>query len=258
MNIVLVHGVLGAHIFAGQPYFNGVAEHFRKQGHDVMESDTKPIATVDLRADQLHGQIVKRFGAAPADKLIIIAHSMGGLDARLMLHKYAELAKHVRSLTCVATPHRGSPVATFLNKPTSPLRRLLDWFSPGNPDSLLRRVIKEFDAVRDLSEEGARKIDAMCPDIDGIRYAEVVGIGRGPNGGDTAAFFKLMPGMSGGVNDGLVPRDSAARPGRKPLEEAHADHADLVGHDVDDFPQLRARKFDHLPLYDRILAAATA
>jgi triacylglycerol lipase len=258
MNIVLVHGVLGAKIFAGKPYFNGVADHFRQQHHDVMESDTKPIGTVALRAKELHDQIVRHFGAAPGEKLIIIAHSMGGLDARLMLHTFPELAKHVRSLTCIATPHRGSPVATGLNtlNVLSPFRRLVGLLSPQNPLSRLNRFIETFDAVDDLSVAGATKIDALCPDIDGIRYAEVVGLGRKEE--DTAKFFQPLAKLVGGVNDGVVPRASALRPGRKPLEEVQADHADLVGHDVDDFPQFAGRKFDHLPLYDRILAAATA
>lgn len=263
MNIVLVHGVLGAKIFIGQPYFNGVAKHFKDQGHDVMESDTKPIGTVALRAKELHAQIVRHFRAKLAsgdakEKLILIAHSMGGLDARLMLHQHPELAAHVRSLTCIATPHRGSPVATGLNalNVLSPLRKLLDRLSPNSPLSRLHRFVSTFDAVEDLSAQGAAKIDAMCPDIDGIHYAEVVGIGR--KAGEKAVFFTPLSAIVGGVNDGVVARESATRPGRKPLEVAEADHADLVGHDVDDFPQLRPRKFEHLPMYDRILADATA
>jgi hypothetical protein len=186
---------------------------------------------------------------------------MGGLDARQMLHDHPELAKHVRSLTCIATPHQGSPVATGLNALNllSPVRRFLDRISPDNPLARLRRFVESLGAVEDLSEAGARKIDALCVDIvPAIRYAEVVGIGRGPNGGGTATFFKPLARICGGVNDGIVPRASAIRPGRAPLEEVHGDHADLVGHDADDFPQFRPRAFDHLPLYDRILAAATA
>jgi len=54
MNIVLVHGVLGAHIFAGKSYFNGVADHLRTLfGANVLESDAKPIGTVKVRSKEL-------------------------------------------------------------------------------------------------------------------------------------------------------------------------------------------------------------
>lgn len=233
MNIVLIHGVLGAHIFVGKPYFNGVADHLRKTfGARVLEPELGPISRVATRARSLREAIVREFGTAPADKLILIAHSMGGLDARQMLTDHAELAQCVRSLTCVATPHLGSPVATLVN--------FIDPFH---------------DAATDLSEAGARAINAKCPDREGIRYREVVGIGRlGKK--PTANFFVPLRKIAGKESDGVVPVASALA-GRHLLEEVHADHADIVGHDVDDIPELRPRKFEHLPLYERIVRDAT-
>jgi triacylglycerol lipase len=265
MNIVLVHGVLGAHLFIGKPYFNGVAKHFRDMNHNVLESDEKAIGTVLERSKELRKQIVDHFGDAPSDKLIIIAHSMGGLDARQMLRNDPELAKHVRSLTCVATPHHGSPIATHLNKFNllSPIGDFLDDLDPDNPLRKLHSFVGALNAVEDLSEDGAKKIDANCPDYTdkdhSIRYREVVGIGRGEHGGGTAKFFKWLSKVVGGVNDGVVAHDSALPPGRTLLEEVHADHADLVGHDADDIPDFRPRGYEaYMSLYERIVAAAIA
>lgn len=242
MNIVLVHGVLGAHIFAGKPYFNGVAAHLRNVfGADVLESDASGIATVKVRAKQLREQIVDRFGAAPAEKLIIIAFSMGGLDTRQMLTDDPALARHVQSVTCVGTPHHGSPVATLLNA--------------ANPLRLLGDFGEDLNAVNDLSEKGAKAIDARCPDHPHIRYREVVGIGRKEKP-HTAKVFALTSKFIGGQNDGVVPSTSALPEGRTLLETAYADHADLVGHDADDVPEFRALKFEHLPMYERIVRAA--
>ena len=234
MNIVLIHGVLGAHIFAGKPYFNGVAEHLRKTFHArVFEPELAPIGTVAIRAKELRKQILNEFGTAAPEKLILIAHSMGGLDARQMLTDDAGLAKSVHSLCCIATPHLGSRVAT-----------LLDFVDPF-PDS-----------VHDLSEEGASAINAKCKDRKGIRYREVVGIGR-KGKKPVANFFRPLRKIVGDDSDGVVTIDSALA-GRTLLEKANADHADLVGHDVDDIPELRPRKFDHLPMYERIVRDATA
>ena len=239
MNIVLAHGVLGAHIFAGKPYFNGVADHFRALfGADVLETEAKPIGTVKVRSRELREQIIGHFGAGPGQQLIIIAHSMGGLDTRQMLTDHPDLAQHVRSVTCIATPHHGSPNATLLNA-ANPLR------------------FEDFNAARDLSEKGARAIDASCPDQPHIRYREVVGIGR-EGEQRTAKFFELISMViKEKENDGAVPASSALA-GRTLLERVHADHADLVGHDVDDAPHVRPLAYDHLPLYERIVRAAIA
>jgi len=242
MNIVLVHGVLGAKIFAGKPYFNGVADHLHKVfGADVLESDASGIATVNVRAKQLRKQIVDRFGAAPAEKLIIIAFSMGGLDTRQLLTDDPALARHVKSVTCVGTPHHGSPVATLLNA--------------ANPLRLFGDLAEDLNALNDLSETGAKAIDARCPDQPHIRYREVVGLGRKEKP-HTAKVFALTSKFIGGQNDGVVPTTSALPEGRTLLEAVHADHADLVGHDADDVPEFRALKFEHLPLYERIVRAA--
>lgn len=244
MNIVLAHGVLGAHIFLGKPYFNGVKKHLEDRfGANVMESDAKAIATVSVRSKELRKQIVDHFGDAPGEKVIIIAHSMGGLDARLMLTDHPELALHVQSLTCIATPHHGSRVATLLNI--------------ANPLRLFGGFGEDLDAVNDLSEAGAKEIDAKCPDRPGIRYREVAGIGRNAKP-HTANFFRITSPALDGLNDGVVALSSAVPPGRTLLETAPADHADLVGHDVDDFPDLRPLAFDHLPLYERIVRDAIA
>ena len=264
MNIVLVHGVLGAHIFAGKPYFNRVARHLHDVfGADVLESDAKPIGTVSVRSKELRKQIADHFGDAPSNKLIIIAHSMGGLDARQMLRDNPKLAEHVRSLTCIATPHHGSPIATLLNTVNllPPFDDFLDDLDPSHLIHRLHGLVDALNGVKDLSEEGARKIDANCPDYDDkdhrIRYREVVGIGRGEHGGGTARFFNWLSKLVGGVNDGVVPAASALPPGRTLLEKVHADHADEVGHDADDFPDF-SPQFDHLPLYERIVTAAIA
>ncbi|SRR5581483_2668944 len=235
MNIVLVHGVLGAHAFGALPYFNGVEAHLRTRfGAKVLATNAAAIGTVAVRAAQARKQILDHFGATPSEPLILIAYSMGGLDARQMLTDDPALAKHVRSLTCIATPHHGSPVASMMSR------------------------ILAVDAVHDLSEEGARRIDARCADYPHIHYREIAGVGRAhPSKTSKALALAARAGMSG-EHDGVVSFASAVPPGRTLLERAEGDHVDLIGHDLDDFPLFRPRAFDHLPLYERIVADAMA
>jgi triacylglycerol lipase len=83
---------------------------------------TLPTASVRRRAERLLEWIAAR---APGDGPIdLIGHSSGGLDARLLvtpggsLRIAPELGAHVeriRTVTTVAAPNHGTPVATFFN-----------------------------------------------------------------------------------------------------------------------------------------------
>ena len=62
---------------------------------------------VDLRAEQLRDRINEILSSKGVDKVHIIAHSMGGLDARHMIVDKG-MADHVATLTTIGTPHLGT------------------------------------------------------------------------------------------------------------------------------------------------------
>ena len=79
MNMALAHGILGiGHVF-GIPlsYFNGVADHLRQQGHEVIEPSVSTIGSVAPRGNKLADAILGHFRAE--DDVHVIAHSMGDL-----------------------------------------------------------------------------------------------------------------------------------------------------------------------------------
>src|SRR5215471_8611377 len=85
INVALVPGVLGFERFGPLHYFNGVASHLERTFPNlkVREMSTNPIGTVENRTDVLAHEIVKAFG--PSEPVHLLAHSMGGLDARLLV-----------------------------------------------------------------------------------------------------------------------------------------------------------------------------
>src|SRR5215469_16560609 len=94
MNIVLCHGILGFRTFLGVNYFNGVKAHIEAKypAVKVLVPQVNPVAAADERGGQLQDQIVQALGDTgmpptldPGQKTHILAHSMGGLDARYML-----------------------------------------------------------------------------------------------------------------------------------------------------------------------------
>jgi triacylglycerol lipase len=97
-------------------YFKGVRTMLRKRGYQVFHSAVSWGAGVEKRASELGRNIQEILAATGAEKVNIIAHSMGGLDARHMLfgdrHQGA-IHLHVASLTTISTPHWGSPFADW-------------------------------------------------------------------------------------------------------------------------------------------------
>jgi len=108
--IVLVHGYLGFDNLASVEYFRGVANHLQQLfGVRVFATKTGPKDSVRERAADLDREISARFGSDPVH---IIAHSIGGLDARYALTAMGSQAQaRIASLTTVATPHAGTYLA---------------------------------------------------------------------------------------------------------------------------------------------------
>lgn len=103
--VIMVHGCCG-----GTPaVFNAMAAQARAAGYTVyapaMPSDTNPI---------VNAQALKTFvDGLNAPKVHIVAHSMGGLEARYMIKNLGEGAKVV-DLTMIDTPNYGLWLLCFV------------------------------------------------------------------------------------------------------------------------------------------------
>lgn len=84
-----------------------------------------PSGSIEQRAAKLAQDIEAQ---AHGKSVNIVAHSMGGLDARFMISQLQPASVDVKSLITVATPHHGSPFADYLLESIGPnyLPRLYD------------------------------------------------------------------------------------------------------------------------------------
>jgi triacylglycerol lipase len=256
MNIVLMHGMLGFGRILGVDYFNGVAEHLTSAfpRANVLTTTVSPIGTVERRAGDAARQIAGPLGATTleaAKPIHIIAHSMGGLDARFLVSRNIEnLQGRIRTVICLGTPHLGSPVASLLDI-ANPFER----FPLARHDSkLIDELRAKTNAVHDLSGEAAVQFDIDNPDVSTVHYYDVAGIGRDALFPTSVVFHLtyLLVAAYEGRNDGLVSFASATRK-RPPAAVWHADHADMVGHDLNGpTPQSRPA-FDYLSAYDGLV-----
>ncbi len=93
-------------------YFRNIRTHLEGHGFTVFSSDVAFAADVEVRATQLARNIEKILEKGHS-KVHIIAHSMGGLDARHMLVHIPGMDQKVASLTTIGTPHNGTSFAEW-------------------------------------------------------------------------------------------------------------------------------------------------
>ncbi|MCB0265163.1 MAG: alpha/beta fold hydrolase [Calditrichaeota bacterium] len=91
-------------------YFRGIASYLRKHDFEVYHTSVSFAADVETRAEDLKKEILKIIEKTKTDKVHVIAHSMGGLDARHMIVNH-DMAEKISSLTTIGTPHWGTSVA---------------------------------------------------------------------------------------------------------------------------------------------------
>ncbi len=103
MPVLLLHGV-GCN--AG--VWSGFSRHLAERGIGPVYalSYGPPMASIEHFADQLADRISAIIAATGAARIVLVAHSMGGLVARAYLRKYG--GGKVRRLITIGTPHHGS------------------------------------------------------------------------------------------------------------------------------------------------------
>ena len=272
MNIVLVHGILGfSHIDVPLDpidYFAGIAEFLQERFQaQVIAPMLDPTAGTKARAGALRGSIRAALVGGklnPAEPIHIIAHSMGGLDARRMISEDPTIdigasRVPVKALATIATPHRGSPIADVV---ALKFLSLIPVIAPvlSGAENALGNVLAHFrislDGLHDLTSEAADHFKADCPDQPKVRYMSYAGAGRPGRLAATSLFFlpyhEFIRAQTRGRedSDGVV-TVSSARYGEFDETLWPGDHADEIGHDLD-FP-LQKPPTDTLKRFERVV-----
>jgi triacylglycerol lipase len=214
--VVLVHGLFGFDRI-GVPgarfdYFRGISAYLSTLGCIAHAVKLPMMSSVPARAKAL----VAAIDALPHERIDLVAHSLGGLDARYAL-AHLGLASRVRSLVTIGTPHRGSPIADLFHQGQ------LDW---------LRRLVGvlglPITALEWLSSSALDTFNRDVPDVPGVRYACVVG-GLKKSSPIPITLMASHAWLSrvAGPNDGVVPVSSQFW--GETLAEIEADHFAQIG-----------------------------
>ncbi|MDO5769368.1 MAG: triacylglycerol lipase [Psychrobacter sp.] len=121
--IVMAHGFLGWNRALGfLDYFNDIPQTLIQNGAEVYSTKTSTVNSVEVRGEQLAQQIRTITAVTGSDKVNLIGHSQGGLDAR---YAAGIDPQRVASITTVATPHNGAQIGD----------KISDWIAKGNADA---------------------------------------------------------------------------------------------------------------------------
>jgi triacylglycerol lipase len=167
--VVLHHGFMGLEFRAGPmnllSNFRGIDRAIAGRGHPLILSRVHPTAGVETRARQLKEVILRQLDilGRPQEPVLLIAHSMGGLDARYMIARLG-MADRVRALLTVTAPHRGTPYADWCVRH---IGRRLGGFQ------LLNFLRWDMQAAIDLTTESCRRFNEQVPDHPDVRYFSV-------------------------------------------------------------------------------------
>lgn len=195
--VVLAHGLLGFDQLKMGPvsnaYFRGVEPRLTKLGAKVYAFRVSSTGSIATRAEGL----AKAVRALDSEKVNIVAHSMGGLDARYLASRM-QMAPRIASITTIGTPHRGTPLADLGTGL---------WGVAPTARKLLERMGLDVNGFFDLTTDKMARFNAAVPDAKGVFYGSWTA--RAP-GGVSLMNPLLLPtwkliSARAGENDGLVP-----------------------------------------------------
>jgi triacylglycerol lipase len=237
--LVFCHGMLAfttLRILAPEyiNYFMYLRPFLKDRGIDALFPEVAPTGGVLERAEQLRDQLV-RWTDEPVN---LIAHSMGGLDARCLISRLG-LAHRVRSLTTISTPHRGTALAEWFH---ANFREGLPLFLP------LEALGLNLAGFGDCRPSRCSEFNERTPDAPEVRYFSYTAATAPPRITPVLRRAWNIVTPREGPNDGIVSVRSA-RWGEE-LGTVNADHFAQTP----DLALLRPdENFDTLGFYSRLI-----
>jgi triacylglycerol lipase len=229
--VVLMHGFgIGASFRRGG-HLHDEAMYLRSRGVRAVAPNVSPYDTVRARCKTWEQRLTQVLDETGSDRLSLIAHSMGGLDARYLISKRG-WHDRVDVLVTIATPHRGSSVATLiLNQPEAVrkwLTEMADWLGTHvleDGSANIRQALRELTPAYVESTFNDEVPDH--PDVAYWSYGCQAGEGTEIPIDPIFRYFNSYLYEHEGRNDGIVSLRSA-RWGDY-LGTVNADHARQVG-----------------------------
>ncbi|HNX63899.1 MAG TPA: triacylglycerol lipase [Oscillospiraceae bacterium] len=189
-------------------YWGRIPKTLAQNGCEIYYGNQDSWATVENNALALKERIQEILAETGAEKVNIVAHSKGGMEARYIISSL-DMSDYIASLTTISTPHHGSKtmdsvcrLPVFLFNLTSFFANL--WFRIlGDKKPDFHYVCKQF------TTHYAEEFNNCNKDAEGIYYQSYAGAMKN----SFSDFIMIVPhfviNLVEGENDGLVSVKSA-------------------------------------------------
>jgi triacylglycerol lipase len=206
--VILVHGAGFRNKTVGVKYWGRVPRYLMNEGPVFHLCGTDMWGAVESNGALIKKGILEVLAVTGTEKVNIIAHSKGGLEARYAISALG-MENAVASLTTISTPHRGIRAMNIILKFPQWLYRLVSIIVNGvsilmgdfNPDFFL--------SSRQFSESLCSEFNRNCPDKDGIYYQSYASVLCFFFGNLMLLLTWIVVRIFDGPNDGLCPVESA-------------------------------------------------
>lgn len=182
-------------------YFRKIRSALEAEGFQAYETEVSFAAGVGQRAQDLRKEVQRIMDGGRYEQVNIIAHSMGGLDARHLILMDGMEGK-VASLVTIGTPHGGTSFADWGLRDREAGEEIL---------ALLKLANLDFAGFRDLTTESCRAFNQQAESREAAN--SVIYIAYAAAQEQEKVFMPLQ--LSWGIiqeregrNDGLVPFSS--------------------------------------------------
>lgn len=201
--ILLIHG-MGFRDDGKIGYWGRIQSALEKQGYRVLLSGQDSNGSIQSNADQIAPKFDSLLSQYDSEKVNIIAHSKGGLEARYLASSLG-YANKIASITTLSTPHNGSETVDSFMKIPGPLMKIgckiTDiWFrilGDKSPDT--------YSAVHSLTTTKAKEFNQQNPDVESIYYQSYAFVMKNAFSDIFLFLPNLVVNHFEGENDGLLP-----------------------------------------------------
>ncbi|MDE5742159.1 MAG: hypothetical protein K2H90_06890 [Oscillospiraceae bacterium] len=200
--ILMVHG-MGFRDRKRLCYWGRIPKILEQNGARVFFGGQDSNGSVESNAEQLRRSLEETLSRTGAEKVNIIAHSKGGLEARYLISTMG-LGDRIATLTTLSTPHNGSLTVDKLLKIPAPVVKFgckaADiWFKiigDKNPDT--------YSAINLFKTSSAEKFNKENPDDPQVYYQSYGFVMNGFFSDITMCIPWLAVYSVEGENDGLL------------------------------------------------------
>ncbi|MBQ4473556.1 MAG: alpha/beta fold hydrolase, partial [Lachnospiraceae bacterium] len=166
--IVLIHGA-GFRDLKWPVYWGRIPSRLESEGAVIRYGLQDCWAGIETNAEVIAARIREITEETGCEKVHVIAHSKGGLDARMAASSFG-CGDRIASLTTVATPHHGSKTLDRMFALPRPV-----WDTAALAINNWIRLVGDqkpdfLQLCRDMTTEQMRRFNRENPDVPGVLY----------------------------------------------------------------------------------------